>query len=315
MAGGEGYPKRESYFAVRFCRMLDKSCARQSLGKDAVNLLSTIALQEDAKRYRGPVTYFNSPLCNILGLTKWDQLDKARTVAVAAGYLHYTNQGKRSPGIYWVLIPAGCEAIDDSPTDEGEPTYLDGRKIGFVEGWNACAKKHGHDTITEDEATFYTPNRDINRGINVGINTDINRTQKTVQSVLQNGDKQGEPSCPSPSPVPNPDPNTNPPLSPQGDRTGFVTVDQVELPDGMDTPEVMAALEEWLAYKRSRKQGYRNSSYVQRLLNRFAIKFGSTAADEFVQAVDVSISSNWAGCFPGDKTATTTPKKQACPEL
>ena len=41
-------------------------------------LIVTIAHQEDAKRYKGPVTFYNKQLMPLIGVAKWEALDKAR---------------------------------------------------------------------------------------------------------------------------------------------------------------------------------------------------------------------------------------------
>ena len=45
------YPKRDSFHAHRVVRLMFKSCASQSMGVDAVLLVTCIAMVEDAKRY------------------------------------------------------------------------------------------------------------------------------------------------------------------------------------------------------------------------------------------------------------------------
>jgi chromosome segregation ATPase len=45
------YPKRQAYFAHRYCRLLTKTCAAQEIGPIAFVLCVTIAHTEDAKRY------------------------------------------------------------------------------------------------------------------------------------------------------------------------------------------------------------------------------------------------------------------------
>lgn len=115
-----GYPSRPSHFAHRHCRLLTKTCAAQEIGHVAFVLCVTIAHQEDAKRYKGPVTYFNEQLLPLIGCTKWEALDRARKRAKEAGWLHYEagNRGKRQPGRYWVTIPDGLDDLDNTPCDE-----------------------------------------------------------------------------------------------------------------------------------------------------------------------------------------------------
>ena len=116
------YPKRQPYFAHRYCRLLTKTCSAQEIGHVAFALCVTIAHLEDAKRYRGPVTFYNEQLMPLIGVMKWESLDRARRRADDAGWLHYEagNRGQRLPGRYWVTIPDGLEDLDDAPCDESQ---------------------------------------------------------------------------------------------------------------------------------------------------------------------------------------------------
>lgn len=114
------YPPREQYFAQKFIRRLVKSAAAQEIGVDAFALLVVVATTEDAKRYSGPVTFYNGQLLPLLGFGKWERLDRARDAAVKAGWLHYAppQSGHRQPGAYWVLTPGYAAELSDSPVDE-----------------------------------------------------------------------------------------------------------------------------------------------------------------------------------------------------
>lgn len=118
------YPKRPPFFAQKCIRAMAKSCAAQTMGQAAALLVAFIATQEDAKRYRGPVTFYNEQLMALLGIRKWDTFDAARKSAVLHSYLHYEappvgSRGK--PGQYWAKIPAELEDLPDTPIDEGDP--------------------------------------------------------------------------------------------------------------------------------------------------------------------------------------------------
>jgi hypothetical protein len=114
------YPSRHPYFAHRYCRLLTKTCAAQDIGHVAFVLCVTIAHLEDAKRYKRPVTFFNEQLMPLIGVTKWESLDRARQRASQAGWLHYEAgaRGQRMPGLYWVEIPPQLDGMDDAPCDE-----------------------------------------------------------------------------------------------------------------------------------------------------------------------------------------------------
>jgi hypothetical protein len=147
------YPHRPQFFALRYIRILAKTCAAQDIGSLAHAICTTIVSVEDSARYKKPITFFNEQLMPIVGVKKWDQFDKARKLAIEHGWLHYECQGKRKPGIYWVTIPAIFD--DDS---------------GHFAG--------------EGESLLY-PVDGINQGINQGI--------KKGQTGVQRGDELGEP--------------------------------------------------------------------------------------------------------------------------
>lgn len=114
------YPAgRGKFFAQRALRKMIKSCAAQEIGTTAFALVMVIGHCEDAKRYTGYVTYYNDQLLPLLGIRKWDTLDRARKAAVESGWLHYESPGKHQAGRYWILIPEQFQGLDDSPTDEG----------------------------------------------------------------------------------------------------------------------------------------------------------------------------------------------------
>lgn len=111
------YPKRESHFASKFIRVLMRTCAAQEIDTVACLLLVYVVQTEDAARYRRPVTFWNSQLESVLGLSK-KQLIPARVRAVKAGWLHYEKGGKGKVGKYWVLIPPVHADLPDHPIDE-----------------------------------------------------------------------------------------------------------------------------------------------------------------------------------------------------
>jgi hypothetical protein len=150
------YPKRKAYFAHRYCRLLTKTCAAQEIGHIAFVLCVTIAHQEDAKRYSGSVSFFNEQLMPLVGVTKWESLDRARQRAAQAGWLHYEpgNRGQRTPGRYWVTVPEHLEAVDDKPCDEshyprnGESVESQYPAEGDREGERRGDREGEHSTLT-----------------------------------------------------------------------------------------------------------------------------------------------------------------------
>ena len=79
-----------------------------------------VAHTEDAKHYTAAPTFFNNQLMAILGLRKWEALDRARRAAIKAGWLAYKSPplGTRRAGSYWSLVPDRFAKLDDQPSDE-----------------------------------------------------------------------------------------------------------------------------------------------------------------------------------------------------
>lgn len=115
------YPQREQFFAYKFVRLLTKTAAAQDLGPQVCWLLSVIAHQEDAKRYRGAVTYYNNQLLPLVGCNSHDALDRVRKKAIDSGWLHYKSGRKGKAGQYWVIVPREYLDADDGPCDETDP--------------------------------------------------------------------------------------------------------------------------------------------------------------------------------------------------
>lgn len=113
---------RPPYFANRVLRLAIKTAFAQHYGTDAFALLSVIAMTEDARRYRGPVAFFNAQLLPLLGFRKWERLDRARKSAIEAGWLLYESQGSRRAGLYRTTIPPNADGLGDSAVDEGSIT-------------------------------------------------------------------------------------------------------------------------------------------------------------------------------------------------
>lgn len=112
---------RPPYFAMRVLRLATKTALAQHCGTDVLALLCVVAVTEDARRYRGPVAFFNAQLLQLLGFRKWERLNRARRAAVEAGWLLYQNLGSRRAGLYRSNIPTEFESLADSPVDEESP--------------------------------------------------------------------------------------------------------------------------------------------------------------------------------------------------
>lgn len=84
------------------------------------------------------------------------------------------------------------------------------------------------------------------------------------------------------------------PLPPSGEvreKQPFVTVEDLTFPPSLDNPESRAAFGEWLAYKRERRQGYKNPGFASKLL----AEFGRDGPEVLRAAVDYSIGRNYQG--------------------
>jgi len=97
----------------------------------------------------------------------------------------------------------------------------------------------------------------------------------------------------------------NPPRK-RGGKTRSVSITDLEWPDSLDTPEAKQALEEWIAYKRDRGQGYRATNGPQKILN----EFGELGPAALRRSIDHAIASNYAGVFPVTSNGRHEPEPQ-----
>lgn len=141
------YPQREKYFAHRFCRLLAKACVAQQIGPEACWLLTVIVQTEDAKRYTGPVFYWNEQLMAVCGFGGKHRLLTAREKAIGAGWLHYEAGTRGIAARYWVMIPKEFQGLPDSPIDENLEEYrADSARNGqFIPCQNGTANERNPD--------------------------------------------------------------------------------------------------------------------------------------------------------------------------
>ncbi len=111
------YPKRERFFAHRFCRLMGKVCIGGEIGPETCWLLAFIAHTEDAAGYRRSVTFFNEDLATRTGLSI-TAMSRARDRAVKAGWLVHNKGAKRRPASYFVTIPDWAKGVADGAGDE-----------------------------------------------------------------------------------------------------------------------------------------------------------------------------------------------------
>lgn len=177
------YPCRDSHFAHRFVRLLQKSCAAQDIGQTACLLLVYIAHTEDAARYSGPVRFWNEQLMSVMGFKSPKQLNDARQRAVDAGWLAYERNGNREVGRYFVIVPAGFEGLDDRLIEDNRS--VNHSENGMNSGTNSGKRKERIAERIGDEL----------------------RNEKVTES--------GKPSIPNPNPNPVDSPKVgSPPVGP-----------------------------------------------------------------------------------------------------
>lgn len=86
-------------------------------------------------------------------------------------------------------------------------------------------------------------------------------------------------------------------------QEGSFSVADVQFPPSIDCKASRDAISEWLVYKRSKGQAYKDPSHIQKKL----LEFETSAA--LVEAVNHSIGSNYAGLFsPGGSSAKSKSK-------
>lgn len=123
-------PPRPRFFALHFLRRISKVCLANEIGVDACWLLTVIVNTQDARGYRGPVTFFNGQLMAMLGVKSQEALAKIRDKAVKSGWLSYIPGGKGIAGMYWVEVPDMHADWDDAPSDEGTIDDLAASVVG-----------------------------------------------------------------------------------------------------------------------------------------------------------------------------------------
>ncbi len=90
-------------------------------------LVIHIAHTEDAARYQGPVTFWNSQLSETLGFKSPKQPNNARQGAIDNGWLIYERSHDRTVGKYWTSNPKSVERFNDEPIEENDFNSANGK--------------------------------------------------------------------------------------------------------------------------------------------------------------------------------------------
>jgi len=247
-----------------------KSCAAQEIGQQAVLLCVYVSHTEDAMRYTGPCKFWNEQLMNVLGFTSPKQLDRARDKAIQAGWLVYERPQNRAVGRYYTTVPEQYASLDDTPVGENG-----GNRSG-IHSTNHSQNRSESDPITSQ------------KGDESGNECETN-----------SGMKSGKPSMPIPSPPPPPGADPEKPLVCAGG------VEQVIIPEKLNTPECLAAAERWFDYLDGRQLQDRNPRYNAPQLQVWWQKMGRKTPAEFLRDIEGSIAKGWKAvedCSPIDWT-------------
>ncbi len=262
--------QRPPYFANRVLRLAIKTALAQHCGTEGLALLSVIAMTEDARRYRSPVTFWNEQLLPLVGFAKWERLDRTRQSLIDAGWLIYEPGGRHRPGRYRVTIPPDLEAVADVPVDEG--LILD----------------------PPLDPPLDIPQRESRR-VSTGGTTGVSRGGTFLP-------------VPEPSPIPKPEPENKgaavaagdvpPAISKASKKRTRSTADAHEsavFPKELDTPEARRALEDWREHRRQKRN---RLTVIQQ--SKLLAEWAAKGSERFVAAVDRSIAGGWSGVFEAE---------------
>jgi hypothetical protein len=273
---------RPQFFANRLLRLAIKTALAQELGTDCLSLLCVVAMTEDARRYRGPVTFWNSQLLPLVGFSKWERLDKARKAAVGAGWLAYAPGGRHQPGRYRVTIPAELQEVEDAAVDESRYP---------AEGYQ-----------TGDQQSPGLPQTDNDTEAEAGIDKESKRGTSRVST--------GVTSLPVPTPDPLPVPKAAGAagVSTKSRKKSAKRQEPVQIPESLDTDAARKALDEFREHRRQMKKPL-TALAEKKLLQEWSSK----GSDRFVAAVDHSIARGWQGVF--ERTGDDVRNGKASPGL
>ncbi|MES2793188.1 MAG: hypothetical protein V4719_26500 [Planctomycetota bacterium] len=118
LLNGLKYPaNRPRFFALKYLRMILKTCALIDIGTDGYALCSLVALTEDSKRYSEEPRFWTKSLMDHLGIKSRSTLCEIRDRCVKKGVLHYEQGRKGVACVMWVLWPTSWDKIKDGFLD------------------------------------------------------------------------------------------------------------------------------------------------------------------------------------------------------
>lgn len=283
------YPKKGTHYAHKTFRIMHKAMLAAEHGRDVLCLLAVILHTEDAARYRGPVSFFNTQLMETLGFRKWEQFDAVRTKAIKSGWLQYEGCGKRSPGRYFVTIPKEFDQVDDGLMEEcisPENGYKQGYDEGYRLGYDAGVKQ----------------------GVKWGTDS------------AQTGGQTGGTSYPVPSPLPEPNPISKDSSEPS--RASLVEetkttkrkqapdFSELELPKEIDNPQMRDAWRMWCKHRKEIKH-----PLTETQANAQLKEFAKVGVIKAVQGIQYTVSRGWRGIrYPEESEQLPAPRRQKTQE-
>lgn len=180
---------KQKFYAHSYIRLMAHHRAVDSIGQTGVLLCTFVAMQEDAIRYARAVTFWNNDLQAQVGIKRWESFNKARDAAVREGWLIFTNQGNRKPGLYETAIPEGCELPPNSeaPTND----YDTGYKAGYMDGCNTYAIGYITSDMTSDDASdIYGYNDRYPSYLNLDLSLNLARIEECAQERVDEGESE-----------------------------------------------------------------------------------------------------------------------------
>jgi hypothetical protein len=175
---GLSYPKRPSFFAVKYQRMLLLSGVLAEIKADGFALCSLVALTEDTRRYLTAPRFWTDQLCEVLAIKSRTTLGQIRDKCVKAGVLHYEPGRKSTAQTLWALWPKCWDGLGEGFMAANAVQNLDSISDGQIQ---SCPE-------SEQETKNAVQNLDSNRTASRTHSfLDPNPTPTLLAVVVENG--------------------------------------------------------------------------------------------------------------------------------